>query len=170
MTQKRAMTLGQWKETSSIVITSILEFSSMCRNRKHSNSTAVFWRDQDHAHKSVCITTKNVLTTIGMSTCTEICQILGQDSRRSLSGWRHAKIQATTLEWFLYPWTLFECRQLWRIHTECWNQQVVRSGHESINQSQPCWALPHQAKGSNTEIKLSAHEQDGANLSTLTGT
>ena len=46
----------------------------------------------------------------------------------------------------------------------------VRTGHESINQSQPCWALPHQAKGSNTEIRSSAHEQDGANLSTLTGT
>ena len=49
------------------------------------------------------------------------------------------------------------------------NQQVVRTGRASINQSQPCWALPHQAKGSNTEIKLSANEQDGANLSTLTG-
>ena len=46
----------------------------------------------------------------------------------------------------------------------------VRTGHESINQSQPCWALPHQAKGSNTEIRSSAHEKDGANLSTLTGT
>ena len=43
----------------------------------------------------------------------------------------------------------------------------MRTGHESINQSQPCWALPHQAKGSNTEIRSSAHEQD---VSTLTGT
>ena len=46
----------------------------------------------------------------------------------------------------------------------------MRTGHESVNQSQPCWALPHQAKGSNTETRSSAHEQDGANLSTLTGT
>ena len=43
----------------------------------------------------------------------------------------------------------------------------VRTGHESVNQSQPCWALPHQAKGSNTEIRSCAHEQD---VSTLTGT
>ena len=42
----------------------------------------------------------------------------------------------------------------------------VRTGHESINQSQPYWALPHQAKGSNTEIRSCAHEQDD---STLTG-
>ena len=42
----------------------------------------------------------------------------------------------------------------------------VRTGHESVNQSQPCWALPHQAKGSNTEIRSCAHEQDD---STLTG-
>ena len=56
----------------------------------------------------------------------------------------------------------FECRQL------CLNSHgvlKVRTGHESINQSQPCWALPHQAKGSNTEIRSSAHEQD---VSTLT--
>ena len=45
----------------------------------------------------------------------------------------------------------------------------MRTGHESITQSQPCWALPRQAEGSNTEIRSSAHEQDGANLSTLTG-
>ena len=43
----------------------------------------------------------------------------------------------------------------------------VRTGRESVNQSQPCWALPHQAEGSNTEIRSSAHEQD---VSTLTGT
>ena len=58
----------------------------------------------------------------------------------------------------------FECRQL------CLNSHgvlKVRTGHESVNQSQPCWALPHQAKGSNTETRSSAHEQD---VSTLTGT
>ena len=43
---------------------------------------------------------------------------------------------------------------------------IVRTGHESVNQSQSCWALPHQAKGSNTEIRSCAHEQDD---STLTG-
>ena len=44
----------------------------------------------------------------------------------------------------------FECRQL------CLNSHgvlKVRTGHESVNQSQPCWALPHQAKGSNTETR-----------------
>ena len=58
----------------------------------------------------------------------------------------------------------FECRQL------CLNSHgvlKVRTGHESVTQSQPCWALPHQAKGSNTETRSSAHEQD---VSTLTGT
>ena len=58
----------------------------------------------------------------------------------------------------------FECRQL------CLNSHgvlKVRTGHESVNQSQPCCALPHQAKGSTTEIRSSAHEQD---VSTLTGT
>ena len=46
----------------------------------------------------------------------------------------------------------------------------MRTGHKSVNQSQPCWALPHQAKGSNTEIRSCAHEQDDSTLSTLTGT
>ena len=60
--------------------------------------------------------------------------------------------------------SFFECRQL------CLSSHgvlKVRTGHESINQSQPCWALPHQAKGSNTETRSCAHEQD---VSTLTGT
>ena len=64
---------------------------------------------------------------------------------------------------FFIRGSLFECRQL------CLNSHEVlkvRTGHESVNQSQPCWALPHQAKGSNTEIRSCAHEQDD---STLTG-
>ena len=65
---------------------------------------------------------------------------------------------------FFIRGSFFECRQL------CLNSHgvlEVRTGHESVNQSQPCWALPHQARGSNTEARSSAHKQD---VSTLTGT
>ena len=83
MTLKPAMTSGQRKETSFIVITSNLKFISMCRKKNHSNFTEVHWRAQD-AHKSGCVARKNVLTTIVMSMWIEVCQIHGQDSRSLL--------------------------------------------------------------------------------------
>ena len=75
MTLVPAMTFGQWKETSSTVITSNLEFSSTCRKKKRCNSNefALMWPELRTQIWMWC--KKNVLMTIGMSTWIEICQM-----------------------------------------------------------------------------------------------
>ena len=66
---------------------------------------------------------------------------------------RHWVIDRRIWNDFFIRGSFFKCRQL------CLNSHgvlKVRTGHESIKQSQPCWALPHQAKGSNTDIRSSS--------------
>ena len=86
MTPKLAVTFGQWKEISIIVVTSNLEFNSTCGRKKHSQShwNTLTWPEL-RTHIWTCCK-KAVLTTIGMSMWIEICQIHGQDSR-SLLKW-----------------------------------------------------------------------------------
>ena len=58
MTLKPEMTSGWSKVTSSIVITMNFVFNSCAERRIISNSTKVYWRDQDNLHKSGCVARK----------------------------------------------------------------------------------------------------------------
>ena len=68
MTLKPAMTFGQLKEISFMVITSNLEFSFPYRKKKHSQSTEIHWCDQGQLYKSGRVARLTKLMIIGMWT------------------------------------------------------------------------------------------------------
>ena len=81
MTLEPATTCGQWKETSCIVITSNVEFISVCRREEHSQPhwSTLTWPGLRTQIWMYC--KKNVSTIIGTAMWIELCRIHRQDSR-----------------------------------------------------------------------------------------